>query len=73
MRVLKWFWEALSHFSTEDMARFVQFVTGSSLLPPGGYNFFQFSKIKIILLYMYTSSNISSMKSHSQETSNLSG
>jgi len=37
MRVLKWFWEALSHFSTEDMARFVQFVTGSSLLPPGGW------------------------------------
>jgi len=36
-RVLMWFWEALSHFSTEDMARFVQFVTGSSLLPPGGW------------------------------------
>ena len=37
MSVLHWLWEALSHFSAEDMARFVQFVTGSSLLPPGGW------------------------------------
>jgi len=36
-RVLRWLWEALSHFSNEDMARFVQFITGSSLLPPGGW------------------------------------
>ena len=26
--MLRWLWEALSHFSNEDMARFVQFITG---------------------------------------------
>ena len=30
--VLSWFWEALSHMSTEDMARFVQFCTGTYVL-----------------------------------------
>ncbi len=37
LTVLSWFWTALSHFSKEDMAKFVQFVTGSSVLPPGGW------------------------------------
>jgi len=36
-QVLDWFWMALTHFSKEDMAKFVQFVTGSSVLPPGGW------------------------------------
>ncbi len=27
--ILSWFWEALSHMSTEDMARFLQFCTGT--------------------------------------------
>jgi len=38
LQVLEWFWMALSHFSNEDMAKFVQFVTGSSVLPPGGWS-----------------------------------
>merc|ERR1719397_1351096 len=35
--VLQWFWEVLSHLGREDLSRFVQFCTGSSLLPPGGF------------------------------------
>jgi hypothetical protein len=30
--ILNWFWQALSHMSTEDMARFVQFCTGKSTI-----------------------------------------
>lgn len=36
-RVLKWFWIAVSNFTTEEMARLLQFTTGSSQLPPGGF------------------------------------
>lgn len=35
--VLVWFWEVLSHLGKEDLSRFAQFCTGSSLLPPGGF------------------------------------
>ena len=35
--VLGWFWQVLSHLPPEDLARFVRFCTGSSLLPPGGW------------------------------------
>ena len=35
--VLAWFWEVMSHLGREDLARFAQFCTGSSLLPPGGF------------------------------------
>ena len=35
--VLQWFWEVLSHLGREDLSRFLQFCTGSSLLPPGGF------------------------------------
>ncbi|KAK7575646.1 hypothetical protein V9T40_011932 [Parthenolecanium corni] len=36
-RVLKWFWIAVSNFTKEEMARLLQFTTGSSQLPPGGF------------------------------------
>ena len=36
-KVLKWFWIILSNFSTEQMARLLQFATGSSHLPHGGF------------------------------------
>ena len=33
----KWFWMSLSHFTPEQFARLLQFTTGSSQLPPGGF------------------------------------
>lgn len=36
-RVLDWFWAAVCNFTHEEMARLLQFTTGSSQLPPGGF------------------------------------
>ncbi|XP_053395047.1 apoptosis-resistant E3 ubiquitin protein ligase 1-like [Mercenaria mercenaria] len=36
-RVLDWFWTIISSFSDEQMARLLQFTTGCSQLPPGGF------------------------------------
>ena len=36
-RVVSWFWLVVSGFTREEMARLLQFVTGSSQLPPGGF------------------------------------
>ena len=36
-RTLKWFWAALEGFSSEQFAKLLQFTTGSSQLPPGGF------------------------------------
>ncbi|XP_026733196.1 apoptosis-resistant E3 ubiquitin protein ligase 1 isoform X1 [Trichoplusia ni] len=36
-RLLGWFWAALANFSTEERARLLQFTTGCSQLPPGGF------------------------------------
>lgn len=36
-RVLGWFWAAISNFSQTEMARLLQFTTGCSQLPPGGF------------------------------------
>ena len=36
-RSVEWFWQALATFSSEQMARLLQFSTGSSQLPPGGF------------------------------------
>ncbi|XP_013414095.1 apoptosis-resistant E3 ubiquitin protein ligase 1 [Lingula anatina] len=36
-RTLNWFWTIIGSFTTEEMARLVQFTTGSSQLPPGGF------------------------------------
>ncbi|GFR29011.1 apoptosis-resistant E3 ubiquitin protein ligase 1 [Trichonephila clavata] len=36
-KVLEWFWIAVSNFSEEEMARLLQFTTGCSQLPPGGF------------------------------------
>jgi hypothetical protein len=35
-KILNWFWIVLASFTTEQMARLVQFTTGSSQLPQGG-------------------------------------
>lgn len=36
-RVLGWFWAAVGNFSKTEMARLLQFTTGCSQLPPGGF------------------------------------
>ncbi|KAF0044452.1 hypothetical protein F2P81_003610 [Scophthalmus maximus] len=36
--VMKWFWAVVSSFTQEELARLLQFTTGSSQLPPGGFN-----------------------------------
>lgn len=36
-RVLGWFWAGVSNFSQTEMARLLQFTTGCSQLPPGGF------------------------------------
>lgn len=36
-RVLDWFWTAVSNFTVDEMGRLLQFTTGSSQLPPGGF------------------------------------
>ncbi|KAL1139791.1 hypothetical protein AAG570_006768, partial [Ranatra chinensis] len=36
-RILDWFWTAVCNFTHEEMARLLQFTTGSSQLPPGGF------------------------------------
>ncbi|CAB3359356.1 Hypothetical predicted protein [Cloeon dipterum] len=36
-RILGWFWTAVANFTQEEMARLLQFTTGCSQLPPGGF------------------------------------
>lgn len=38
LQVMKWFWAVVSSFTQEELARLLQFTTGSSQLPPGGFN-----------------------------------
>jgi len=38
VQVMKWFWAVVSSFTQEELARLLQFTTGSSQLPPGGFN-----------------------------------
>ena len=37
LQVLSWFWIVVSSFTQEEMAKLLQFVTGCSQLPPGGF------------------------------------
>jgi len=36
-RILEWFWTAISNLSDDEKAKLLQFATGSSLLPHGGF------------------------------------
>lgn len=36
-KILEWFWTIVGSFSDEQMARLLQFTTGCSQLPPGGF------------------------------------
>lgn len=35
--IVSWFWTIVSSFTQEEMAKLLQFVTGCSQLPPGGF------------------------------------
>ncbi|KAK2706821.1 apoptosis-resistant E3 ubiquitin protein ligase 1-like [Artemia franciscana] len=37
-KVLRWFWTIVGNYTQEEMARLLQFTTGSSQLPPGGFS-----------------------------------
>ena len=37
-KVLRWFWSIVGNYTQEEMAKLVQFTTGSSQLPPGGFS-----------------------------------
>ncbi|XP_075591569.1 apoptosis-resistant E3 ubiquitin protein ligase 1 isoform X3 [Dermatophagoides farinae] len=37
-KVVDWFWRSLANFSDEEFARLLQFTTGCSILPPGGFS-----------------------------------
>ncbi|KAK2161321.1 hypothetical protein NP493_1590g00048 [Ridgeia piscesae] len=37
-KVLEWFWTIVSGFTQEELARLLQFTTGCSQLPPGGFS-----------------------------------
>lgn len=37
-KVIEWFWEALATHSQEELSKFLQFCTGSSRVPIGGFN-----------------------------------
>lgn len=37
-KTLDWFWTIVTSFTQEELARLVQFITGSSQLPPGGFS-----------------------------------
>jgi len=39
--LVQWFWDVVGAFSKEDMARFLQFVTGTSKVPLEGFNALQ--------------------------------
>ena len=35
---IKWYWEILSEYSNEDLAKLVQFITGTSKIPLEGFS-----------------------------------
>jgi hypothetical protein len=37
-QVMSWFWKSVALFNQEEIARLLQFTTGSSQLPPGGFS-----------------------------------
>lgn len=49
-RVLGWFWAAVGNFSRTEMARLLQFTTGCSQLPPGGFQVKYLSRISAMCI-----------------------
>jgi hypothetical protein len=40
-KVIGWFWDALETYSQEELSKFLQFCTGTSRLPVGGFSAFE--------------------------------
>ena len=36
--IIQWYWEVLSEYSNEDLAKLVQFITGTSKIPVDGFS-----------------------------------
>jgi len=45
--VIKWFWEILSSFSQENLGKFLQFCTGTSRVPLGGFSVLESNRSEI--------------------------
>lgn len=37
-QIIKWFWEIVSEYSQEDLAKLTQFITGTSKIPVEGFS-----------------------------------
>ena len=54
LRMVDWFWKVVIQFSQEELARLVQFITGSSQIPIGG-----FAELKPRILIVHASGEAS--------------
>lgn len=63
-RIIKWFWAALGSLVSVDQARFLQFATGSSILPEGGFAQLQ-PKVMISMTCMYGQLPVADPTTHS--------
>jgi hypothetical protein len=55
---IRWFWKALRSFTKEDLAQFMQFVTGTTRVPLGGFaNLEGMSGVQKFTIHMDTRSN----------------
>ena len=54
LRMVDWFWKVVIQFSQEELARLVQFITGSSQIPIGG-----FAELKPHILIVHASGDAS--------------
>mmetsp|Transcript_3272 Transcript_3272/g.3886 ORF Transcript_3272/g.3886 Transcript_3272/m.3886 type:complete len:687 (+) Transcript_3272:309-2369(+) len=52
--VIVWFWEAVTELSTEDREKLLQFITGSSRVPVGGFAGFESGKSMLISIESIT-------------------
>ncbi len=43
-KVIGWFWDCLGTYNQEELAKFLQFCTGTSRLPVGGFQAFEGSR-----------------------------
>ena len=55
-QVVKWFWEVLEEFETDQKARLLQFVTGTSGVPAQVSQYYTLCTIPSRLSYMHASS-----------------
>lgn len=57
-RVIHWFWEVISELENQDLALLVQFITGTSKVPLGGFKNLQVIHHEFVLAMVYTSNGV---------------